>query len=221
MFGKAFRALCIGCGGECGYGKMLCPPCAAALPRPRVFCFGCGYPLSVPAYYCRHCDEAEFGINRYYADYIYNGVMRDIIRKIKYDWRWRGTGQLGELCEAAALKPDDYDQVAPVPFHYSRRFVRFVQPVTVIAKVFERRGFNCDNALIRTARTEYQTRLSRSERKLNVKGVFAVNGGVSGKRVLIVDDIYTTGATVAEAAKTLKKRGAIKVDVYTLLTRGR
>ena len=220
MLEKAFRSLCVSCGEECGYNKILCIGCVKALPRPRFFCGGCGYPLAVPAVHCSRCDEAESGIDHYYADYLYTGAMRDIIRRIKYNWRWRGTDQLGELCEAAQLKADGYDRAVPVPFHFLRRFARFVQPVSIIAKSFESRGFICDKILVRTVHTEYQAKLSRSERKINVKGVFEVSKDVSGMCILLIDDIFTTGATVAEAAKTLKKHGAAKVDVYTLLTGG-
>ncbi len=218
MFGKAFRSLCVGCGGECGYDKMLCPDCVAELPRPEIFCGGCGHPLPVPAEHCKHCDDREAGIDCYHSDYLYTGVMRDIIRRIKYDWRWRGTGQLGELCEAAGLNPADYDRMAPIPFHFLRRFARYVQPVTVVAGSLQKSGFRYSNLLTRTVHTEYQSRLSRSERRDNVRGVFKVNEDVRGMRILLVDDVITTGATLAEAAKTLKRRGAERVDVYTLLT---
>jgi ComF family protein len=144
--------------------------------------------------------------------------MRNVIREIKFNWRWRGANQLGELCEASKLKPEDYDKTTPIPFHFIRRFVRYVQPVSVITETFKQRGFICEKTLARTVHTEYQSKLSRSERRLNVKGAFEINKDVNGMRILIIDDVITTGATVTEAARTLKKNGAAWVDVYTLLT---
>ena len=218
MFSKVFKSLCAGCGEECGYDKILCPECVAGLPRPKIFCEGCGHPLAVPAEHCRHCEDSECGIDRYYGDYLYTGVMRDVIHRIKYYWRWRGAGQLGELCEAATLNPVKYDRMAPIPFHFLRSFARYVQPVSVIADSLMRRGFIRGKTLIRKVHTEHQSKLSRNQRRLNVKGVFEVNEDVQGMNILIVDDIITSGATVTEAAKTLKHKGAARVDVYTLLT---
>ncbi|MDR2870736.1 MAG: hypothetical protein LBV04_09820, partial [Deferribacteraceae bacterium] len=133
MLSKIFSAVCIGCGGDCGYSQMLCDSCVSELAEPEHRCLGCGHPLAITAYYCKHCDDKAKGIDFYYSDYLYIGALRKVIYKIKYDWCFRGAEQLGSLCKIDGELLDGYDAIIPVPYHFRRRFVRFLQPVDVIA----------------------------------------------------------------------------------------
>jgi ComF family protein len=196
---------------------MICPDCVQGLPRFEHFCKGCGHPTSVDTAHCKHCDDKLKGIDFYYTDYIYIDAVKAMIHEIKFNWRWRGASQLSQLLVASGVDFASYDRVVPIPYHILRRFVRYRQPVELLMKgiLSITPDIAHDRALYRIKNTVYQARLSRRQRIKNVKNIFALKGGVSGERILLVDDILTTGATVSEAAKVLKRAGAAKVDLYT------
>ena len=112
------------------------------------------------------------------------------------------------------------DLLVPVPLHIKRLRERgFNQAYLLVMRWAKRDGVCCDGRLLRRVRwTEPQTTMNRKDRRKNVKGAFAVNRpeAVRGKRIVLVDDVYTTGSTVNECAKVLKKAGAEEVDVLTL-----
>lgn len=218
MIRQIFTATCVECGEECCYNEMLCENCVDALPLIKLRCRGCGHPVPVDTHYCKHCEDKKSGIDYYYADYIYTGALKSMVLHIKYHWAFRGASQLGALCRAYDVVPGNYDMVVPVPFHFRRRFSRFLQPVSLVAAdLADMTEVPLVKALLRTVHTEFQSRLSRKERLNNVKNVFEACVDVKGKRVLLVDDIVTTGATVLSAAGALKKAKAASVDVYSLM----
>jgi ComF family protein len=96
--------------------------------------------------------------------------------------------------------------------------MRYIQPVNEMQKALLKR-ICFENLLKRTRYTAYQSKLSKAERAKNIKGVFETRANLKGKKILLVDDILTTGSTLREAAKTLKKAGADRVDIYTLFAR--
>jgi ComF family protein len=103
--------------------------------------------------------------------------------------------------------------VVPVPLHRSRERIRGFNQAELIAA---RLRLPVDNRLLRRRKnTSSQTGLSRSERKRNLGGAFDVRGQVKGT-VIVVDDVYTTGSTLNEIARTLKRAGAQRVEVLTV-----
>jgi ComF family protein len=116
--------------------------------------------------------------------------------------------------------PEKVDLFVPVPLHIKRLRQRgFNQAYLLVMRWAKRDGLCCDGRLLRRVRwTEPQTTMNRKDRRKNVKGAFAVNRPetVRGKRIVLVDDVYTTGSTVNECAKVLKRAGAEEVDVLTL-----
>jgi ComF family protein len=119
----------------------------------------------------------------------------------------------GDLLEAA-------DLLVPVPLHRLRLIQRrFNQSALLAHALADRSGVTCaPDALIRTRPTPSQGRLSRSARARNVQGAFRVRRReeVNGRRILLVDDVLTTGATASACATTLLRAGAQAVDVLTL-----
>lgn len=218
MFLSIIKSVCAGCGKECGIDEILCENCCNALERPGHFCHSCGYVLKVDASYCRHCVDKEKNIDFYYTDYLYTGALKKAVLEIKFSWRIRGSYQLKKLCKADNIAFEEYDYVVKIPYHFTRNLVRYFQPVNLIRDAIAKKGsLPYKNVLIRNRATEYQSRLSRRERLLNVKNSFEVVCDVSGRNILLVDDILTTGATVKSAASALKEKGASKVSVYTLM----
>lgn len=119
----------------------------------------------------------------------------------------------------ARMGGDRPDIVVPVPLHRRRLIWRGFNQSTELARAISRQlGAKVRNkALVRTRHTPPQTRLDRAGRLANIKDAFAANTDlVRDKRVLLVDDVFTTGATLRECARTLKRAGASHVDVLVL-----
>lgn len=114
----------------------------------------------------------------------------------------------------------DYDLMIPVPLHPRKVRERgFNQSAILGAALSRRTGIRFyPKSLIRVRYTKTQTRLSRRDRLDNVNGAFQASGKVplNGKSILLIDDVYTTGATVNECATVLARAGVVKVDVLTL-----
>ena len=115
---------------------------------------------------------------------------------------------------------ETYDSVVPVPLHITRlRWRGFNQSLILAGAIGQRLNSQVDPwLLIRTRPTPPQTKLSKADRRANVRGAFQVKtpAGAKGKRLLLVDDVYTSGATVEECARTLYQSEADNVDVFTL-----
>lgn len=112
-----------------------------------------------------------------------------------------------------------YDLVVPVPLHWRRRLWRGFNQSELLARPLARRlGIEVRNVLRRTRHTATQASLIPSERRINVSGAFALKdpAAVRGKRILLVDDVLTTGATVGAASRVLRAGGARHVAVLTL-----
>ena len=114
----------------------------------------------------------------------------------------------------------DYSLIIPVPLHIKRLRQRGFNQALILARAIGKKWQIPVNfsLLKRHKFTETQTGMNKTERKQNIKGAFEVRDkeNIAGKNIIIVDDVYTTGATVNECAKTLLKAGAQKVTVLTL-----
>ena len=112
------------------------------------------------------------------------------------------------------------DVIVPVPLHRSRLRQRGFNQSVLLGRVLSRQLFipMLPDALVRTRQTEPQIELSVAERRVNVKGAFAVNkpDRIMGKRILLLDDVMTTGSTIDECAHELKKAGARGVIAVTI-----
>jgi len=112
-----------------------------------------------------------------------------------------------------------YDAVVPVPLHWRKRWSRGFNQSELLARLIARkRGIPVWNALRRKRATAIQAGLANAGRRRNVAGAFAVRGGhaLAGKRILLIDDVMTTGATAGACASALKRGGAGSVSLLTL-----
>ncbi len=152
----------------------------------------------------------------------YAAELAKIIQHLKFHGRRNLAGLLGPLLAAAILESwsrKEFDLVVPVPHHPGRRRERGFNQSELLAQFLSHCiGVAQNSALIRTRATLPQVGLTDTERKENVRNAFrcSLPEAVSGKRVLLVDDVMTTGATVASAAQALLNAGALRVSVLTV-----
>ena len=232
-----FPRRCAGCGEVIPEpdGSQVCRRCERNLPRIKGdACGRCGLPLGPFASdhdgkWCAGCENLPFaGFRCAVAFGTYDGVLRRAIRQFKYRRRPHLVRELGRLVASRARDefgdPEDArpEIVIPVPLHRNRRKSRGFDQAELLARpVAGELGAPLGlGVMARVVDTPTLTKQSREERAETVKGAFEVRrpGEVEGKRVLLVDDVMTTGATCSECARVLKKAGA-KVILVCVLAR--
>jgi ComF family protein len=157
------------------------------------------------------------------AAFLYRATVRELVHHFKYGGKVQLRRPLG-LLTARELAPFASffapQLLLPVPLHVRRLRQRGFNQAVLLGEVLARQwGVPLDRyQLLRTRWTEPQVNLSAAERVANVRGAFAVAAkhGLAGKRVLLVDDVYTTGSTVRECARLLAQAGAAAVGVVTV-----
>lgn len=154
----------------------------------------------------------------------YEGNVRDAIVRYKFKG-WSGIGDVFSYIMSEHIKSfshlSKFDAVIPVPISKERFCERgFNQSESIAKAVAETLGIEYnDIALVKIVNNKRQSRLSEAERFVNVRGAYAASGDVCGKRIIIADDIYTSGATLEECAIALKRAGAAEVVGTTLAIR--
>jgi ComF family protein len=153
----------------------------------------------------------------------FDGNLRRAIHRFKYDHRPELASVLGGIMsDYLSAHPLPADIIAPVPLHVERERTRgYNQSLLLATALGERNGLPVwTDALTRVRSTRTQTDLDASERQANVAGAFAANSRVAGRRMLLIDDVCTTGATMDACSIALKERGA-KSAWGLALARGR
>ena len=212
-----------------------CAPCQDAIRPPETpLCPVCGLPFTVaramgashPDHRCGPCLRQPPRFERARARAVYRaGATRNPLRHALHQYKYgrdvtlaRPLGALfsGALPRAAA----DYDLIVPVPLHLSRLRWRGFNQAQLLARPLSRATHLPIEvrAVERVKATRAQVELGETERRTNVRGAFRVTAParVRGRRILLVDDVFTTGATVNECAATLQRAGARGVDVLVL-----
>jgi|SRR5579863_577715 len=213
--------------------RRVCADCIASIERlSEPLCEVCGVPIdlstaAVTHGRCRGCTEspphfsAARAVTRYRAGDEERAPVASIIRRHKYGRDQSLTHALAEcIGEPMPLGENDYDLIIPVPLHLRRlRWRGFNQAALIGAAIARRVGRPLDvRTLIRRRATPSQTAQDRRARLRNVHDAFTVKrpARIANRRVLLVDDVMTTGATVDECARTLLAAGARRVDVLAL-----
>ncbi len=167
------------------------------------------------------CALCRFGLRGFDAAYCYGsyeGLLREWIHLFKYGRVKPMERPLGELLAAALPRDERIDAVVPVPLHWRRRWTRGFNQAELLARGIARRcGVPVLPALRRVKNTTTQTGLSNTGRRQNVAGAFRLRRGqaVAGKRLVLVDDVMTTGSTAAVCAAVLRRAGAARIMVLT------
>jgi ComF family protein len=222
---------CYDCGASMsgGGGRYLCGACAADLAAIRVMapvCSLCGLPMSgelAPGTLCVACRAERRSIDAARAFVGYLRPATSLIRHFKFRGAWFLGPRIMEAMFGRGWAPDglaEPELVLPIPLHPRRRRERGYDQAALLARVVARQADRPlrRDVLVRTRYTSQQSRLHMRRRWDNVRGAFTVRKPdvVSGRSVLLVDDVLTTGGTADECAKVLKKAGAARVEVLTL-----
>lgn len=149
----------------------------------------------------------------------YDGELARLIHLFKYGGVRTLARPLGELLARAIPPAQAFDAIVPMPLHWWKRLTRtFNQSELLAVEVSRRTGIPWSRALRRVKRTQVQAGLTGAQRRQNVRGAFRASRpeAVEGKRVLLIDDVLTTGATAAAAAAALRRAGAAHIAVLAL-----
>jgi ComF family protein len=217
--------LCLFCGVGVGEeaAQAICPQCASQIEWvASPLCLSCGVVFAAKDGGDRLCGECTTDpppFARARAAALYDGPVAAAVKRFKFGRRmtylplmqsWLQAHPCLELAAAA-------DLVAPVPLHPRRLKARGFNQAWLLAQAFPEAPL-AREALVRRRHTVPQVGLNPKERLDNVRGAFAVPDPalVKGKKILLVDDLYTTGATVKECARVLRRAGARRVEVLTV-----
>jgi len=163
------------------------------------------------------CRSGRRGFDEAFCYGAYEGTLRKLIHLFKYQGMRGLARPLGGLLAGAVPRDRQFDAVAAVPLHWRRRWQRGFNQSELLGRAFaRRRGIPVLCLLRRGTATRVQAGLSNAQRRENVAGAFVARRRVPGMRILLVDDVMTTGATVGACARALKKAGARSVSVLTL-----
>ena len=219
------RIKCIVCGNELNVDERncICPHCYTQLPFiTDNSCIRCDMPLAEDdfSHTCFNCKRHNYKYVAVRSVFQYEGNIRACIYKFKY----KRQSFLGEyfadfLVKKFARLDWKVDFVLPVPLHFSRAKSRGYNQSYVMAKPFcEKLGLNLLTNVTRVKDTPSQTNLGQKERAENVKDAFKIEDSTSvkGKNILIIDDVYTTGATIESLTELLLDNGANAVYGLTL-----
>ncbi|MCC6154701.1 MAG: ComF family protein [Candidatus Hydrogenedentes bacterium] len=211
-----------------------CPTCWESSPRiERPFCPICGKPHRAGVglgtrsnFRCGPCSTQNkpYPYDRVLAAARYDAAIQLAIKRLKFNDKPRIARPLGELLREQVereLDCDAYDFIVPVPLHRVRRRARGFNQAELLAQEISPIFPNAviDTTLIRFRPTQVQSKLhSEKHRRESVRGAFGLGKGANfdKKKVLLIDDVVTTGATIHECATVLKKGGAAVVDVLAV-----
>lgn len=227
LLGLAFPAQCAACGQAVAEGDTFCPECRARVELINgPVCRCCGRPLAEEAGegLCRQCAARPPAYDQARSLALHRGPLARVVREFKYRRRYvRGAALAGFWARRA---PVDWlagvELLVPVPLHPRRLLWRGFNQALVLARPLARcLGLRVEPGLLRRRRhTRPQVGLDAAQRRANVEGAFSLGRSaaarVAGRRVLLVDDVFTTGATVEECARVLREAGAARVMVHTL-----
>ena len=208
-------------------GNAYCPDCIEKLtPDPLNRCPRCAAeigPFASSNKGCVQCRDLTLHFSSVVCLGMYDKSLRKALLAAKWSFsavRMRSLGALLATRRLKELNAASFDRIVPIPQHWRQRLVRNFNPASIIAhELASRLNIGCDVHLLRrTAQTRPQKRVSAKQRFENQSGTLAVSHAptVHGQRILIVDDVLTTGATCSEASKVLKVAGAKSCTVAVL-----
>jgi ComF family protein len=226
LFNRIFPDECRVC-GEALRDVSRIPVCRRCLQEPaplqaEFFCVACRmpflnrFPLDESGR-CALCRLGLSGFDEVFTYGSYEGSLRKLIHVFKYGGVQTLARPFGKWLALALPREKSFDLIVPMPLHWRRRWERGFNQSALLGREISRRWNVPLRSVVRRSRsTRPQAGLTNAKRRANVRGVFKVKMRLEGKRVLLVDDVLTTGATAAACARALKRAGASHVAVLAL-----
>jgi ComF family protein len=221
-----YPALCVVCSDDVDRDEYLCQNCQSRAPRITApFCAKCSEPFSgaiSQTFSCANCEHRILHFDSAVAAYRSRGLVRKLVHEFKYGHhrhlRYPLAGWLGEAMSDPRLRGLHFDLIVPVPLHPARERERGFNQATLLAELLSgQTGVPLRPVLERIRFTSTQTAHDRAERMENLRDAFRLRkkADVRQLRLLLIDDILTTGSTLSECARVLKEAGAVSVYAAT------
>lgn len=213
-----FPLRCAACGRT---GTRFCDSCRAALDLPGpALCLCCGRPSPRPLPDCLECRRRRLYFHSARAAFCYEGPARALVHSLKYAGQWRLAALMAELSAGSpGLTAFGKDVTLTfVPLHRSKFLRRGYNQAELYARALARRlGLPHQSLLLKRHPTTPQNRLDRQSRGRNLRGSFSLRPGarLDTARVVLIDDVYTTGSTANECARVIRQGLAAEVCVWT------
>jgi len=206
---------CVGC--ERRSSDVLCLTCFDALPRVgSPVCGRCGLPTAFATFVCEECKNVDFSFQSARAPLKYDGVGKQVVHALKYRGYKRVVGRLAAPLMLQVVGEGHFDAVVPVPLHSSRLRKRGFNQAELLARgVAEKMKATVSDTLEVVRSTRDQVELSAAQRRANVAGAYMATRPLRGK-ILLIDDVFTTGATMSACAGTMVRAGAKEVHALSL-----
>ena len=214
---------CPGCAQSLPFPEVICDPCANRLKKVEPpFCRKCGAPM--PRHWrvelCPECKLERSPLRRIRSAYYYEGLVRQMIRDVKYRHRPRYLRFFACVLYPMISTefPRSLEAIVPVPLHAAREWDRrFNQAALIAAEVSRFSGIPVRFELRKRSRSMPQSSLSGIARRKNLRGVFECHfSGKPPRSVLLIDDIITTGTTLTRCAAALRRAGVRHVYAATV-----
>jgi ComF family protein len=214
-----FPPRCLLCGAPGAENRDLCDGCAADLPRNRVCCARCALPLKTAAALCGECIKREPPFAATFAPFEYAHPLDLLLVRLKFS-RNLAAGRvlvqlaLDALAECEVSVPQ---AIVPVPLHRDRLRERgYNQALELARPLAAALGVPMRELLVRRRATTPQSDLDAAVRRRNVRGAFDPIAEELPAHVALVDDVMTTGTTIRECARVLRRAGVDRVDVWVI-----
>ena len=226
LFSLFYPAACVVCSREVERTEYLCESCRQRAPRITApFCEKCSEPFPgaiTQTFSCANCEHRTLHFDCAVAAYRSRGLVRKLVHEFKYGHhrhlRYPLAAWLGETLNDHRIRGRQFDLLVPVPLHPARERERGFNQAALLAELLaEKTALPVRPLLERIRYTTTQTAYDRSERMENLRDAFRLrkNRDVRGLRVLLIDDVLTTGSTLSECARVLKRGGALSVYAAT------
>ena len=216
---------CVVCASAQSTGRLLCDLCQSTTERTRPpFCETCSRPYEGAIsgkFICPNCEDRQFAFRYAVSPYRASGIVRDSPDEIR--WPVSPAAHPGRLAvggfQDPRIRDEPYDAIVPIPLRPTRLRERGFNQACAIGEIVARRAdVSLPSCLERRRNTEIQTRFDRKDRRRNLRDAFALRNSipVAGKRLLLVDNVLTTGSTLHECALVLLAAGADTVRAVTV-----
>ena len=221
-----FPIYCCNCQNLLSSDGLVCHECWAKLRFiSEPICIKCGTPFELNIVehsdaFCPQCIAKTPKYNSARSIMVYDDVSRKIIHNFKYYDKTQLAKHFAKIALSNYAKISENEVIIPVPMHRLKRLFRLYNPAQILAQqIAKQTRIPCkNNILVKIKWSKPQSKLSRRQRIRNLRGSFAINNAqqIQGKKILLVDDVITTGTTSEICAALLKKAGASEVNILSI-----